>query len=151
MIKKEFIQLNVEAEDWEDAIRQSANPLLKDGKITQTYVDKIVDIVYETGPYIVITKHVALPHAPVEFGALAMAMGITTLKGAVVFGHQTNDPVRYLFCMSAIDNETHLSAMAELVNLLSDEEFYQLLDTAETAEEILNYINHKCIGGKEHA
>lgn len=88
-----------------------------------------------------ITKHVALPHAPVENGALAPAMGITTLEVPVVSGNQTNDPVKYLFCMSATDSESHLQAMADLVELLSNDEFYSLLDTAKTAKEILAFIS----------
>lgn len=140
MIKKEFIQLKVEVSDWEDAIRQSAQPLLTHGKITPTYVEEIIKIARTTGPYIVITKHVALPHAPVAAGALEQAMGITTLKSPVVSGNTANDPVKYLFCMSAKDSDSHLQAMSELVTLLSTDEFYDLLDICEDPQEILNYI-----------
>lgn len=40
MIKEEFIQLEIEVTDWEDAIRQSAEPLLLSGKITSGYNEK---------------------------------------------------------------------------------------------------------------
>ena len=140
-IKEEFIQLNIEVTDWEEAIRQSATPLLTGKKVTAEYIEKIIEISRTIGPYIVITKHVALPHAPVENGALAPAMGITTLEVPVVSGNQTNDPVKYLFCMSATDSESHLQAMADLVELLSNDEFYSLLDTAKTAKEILAFIS----------
>lgn len=140
MIKEEFIQLEIEATDWEDAIRKSAQPLLGGGKITTEYIEKIIETSQTLGPYFVITKHVALPHASTEYGALGLAMGITTLKTPVVSGNDTNDPVKYLFCMSARDSETHLESMAELVNLLSDRKFYQILDTARKPMDILNYI-----------
>ncbi|MBL1225099.1 PTS sugar transporter subunit IIA [Enterococcus sp. BWR-S5] len=151
MINEEFIQLKIEVNDWEDAVRQSAKPLIKGGKITEGYVDKIIEIAHDTGPYIVITKHVALPHAPSEFGALGLAMGITTLKKPVVFGNQANDPVKYLFCMSATDSEAHLESMAELVDLLSNESFYHLLDSAASADEILTYIKKIEQGGESNA
>lgn len=140
MIKEEFIQLNIEVNDWEDAIRKSATPLLTGGKITNEYIDKIVEISKSIGPYIVITKHVALPHAPVENGALAPAMGIMTLKNPVISGNHTNDPVKYLFCMSASDSESHLQSMSELVELLSDDEFYNVLDSSKTSKEVLEYV-----------
>lgn len=143
MIKEEFIQLNIEAKDWEDAIRQSANPLLTGKMITAEYIDKIIEISKTIGPYIVITKHVALPHAPVENGALDAAMGITRLKIPVVSGNQANDPVKYLFCMSTKDSDSHLQSMAELVELLSDKGFYEMLAEAETPKEILTYIKAK--------
>lgn len=151
MINEEFIQLNIEVNGWEDAVRQSAGPLIEGGKVTEGYVDKIIEIAHDTGPYIVITKHVALPHAPSEFGALELAMGITTLKEPVTFGNKANDPVKYLFCMSATDSETHLGSMAELVDLLSNENFYLLLDSAKSSAEILDYIKKNEQGGNNHA
>lgn len=75
IISEELIQLNVQAKDWEDAIRKSAAPLLKKRKITQEYIDKIIEITQTTGPYIVITKHTALPHASSKFGAKEKAVG----------------------------------------------------------------------------
>lgn len=57
IISEELIQLNVQAKDWEDAIRKSAAPLLKKRKITQEYIDKIIEITQTTGPYIVITTY----------------------------------------------------------------------------------------------
>ncbi|WP_375269825.1 PTS sugar transporter subunit IIA [Enterococcus sp. DIV0212c] len=140
MIKEEFIQLELEVSDWEEAIRRSAEPLLNGGKITAEYIEKIIETTRTSGPYIVITKHVALPHAPTQYGALDLAMGITTLKTPIISGNKSNDPVKYLFCMSAKDSETHLESMAELVNLLTDQKFYQLLDTAKHPADILNYI-----------
>ncbi|OJG55584.1 hypothetical protein RV06_GL001166 [Enterococcus haemoperoxidus] len=140
MIKEEFIQLELEVTDWEEAIRKSAEPLLIGGKITSEYIEKIIETTQKIGPYIVITKNVALPHAPTQYGALDLAMGITTLKTPVKSGNKTNDPVKYLFCMSAKDSETHLESMAELVNLLSDQTFYHVLDTAKKPMDILDYI-----------
>ena len=94
----------------------------------------------ESGPYIVITKHVALPHARPESGAKEIAISIATLETPVVFGNKENDPVKYIFGLSALDNLTHLTAMAELAELLDQEQFYEVLDTAECQSDIINYI-----------
>lgn len=139
-IKEKYILLGVEAENREDAIRKSAQPLLDDGKITAGYVDAIIEILKEIGPYIVITKHVAMPHAPTDKGALAEAMSITTLKTPIVFGNEENDPVKYLFCLSAKDGDGHLALMAELVTLLEDEAFFKLLDQTNDPKEVYQYI-----------
>ncbi|EOL41658.1 hypothetical protein RV11_GL002819 [Enterococcus phoeniculicola] len=140
IVKPEYIQLKQEVHSFEEAIELAMSPLLKGGAVTQEYVKKVMEIYKETGPYIVITKHVALPHAPTEYGALATAMGITTLKVPVESGHETNDPVRYLFSLSAADGEKHLKALSELVAFLSDDKFLTMLDNATTKEEIINYI-----------
>lgn len=148
MIDESFIQLKIKARDWEEAIRKSALPLLKKEKITEQYIDKIIEITRTTGPYIVITKHTALPHAPSEFGAKELAMSITTLENPISSGHTTNDPVKYLFCLSAPDSNSHLKALSNLVQLLDDENFYQALDYSNDAIDILDYIKFKEIEGR---
>lgn len=74
-------------------------------------------------------------------GALESAIGIATLKTPVVFGNEANDPVKYLFCLSAKDNMEHLNALAELAGMFEDAQFYRLLEQAESAKEIMEYIS----------
>ena len=138
---EKLIRLNIEAADWEEAIRKSAQPLIDEHKVKSSYVDDMITGVKENGPYIVLTKHVALPHARPESGALESAIGIATLKTPVVFGNEANDPVKYLFCLSAKDNMEHLNALAELAGMFEDAQFYRLLEQAESAKEIVEYIS----------
>ena len=138
---EKLIRLNIEAADWEEAIRKSAQPLIDEHKVKPSYVDDMITGVKENGPYIVLTKHVALPHARPESGALESAIGIATLKTPVVFGNEANDPVKYLVCLSAKDNMEHLNALAELAGMFEDAQFYRLLEHAESAKEIMEYIS----------
>lgn len=142
LTNENLVRLGIEAVDWKDAIRQAAAPLLEAGKITAGYIDEIIHGVEEIGPYIVLTKHVALPHARPEAGALESAIGIATLKTPVKFGNRDNDPVKYMFCLSARDNESHIQALGELTELLSRPDFYALLDKADTAKEVIQYIKN---------
>lgn len=139
-INENLIRLNVLATDWEDAIRKSASALLENNKITEAYIDAMVESKRSFGPYIVITKHVALPHARPEMGAKELAIGIATLKNPIEFGNKDNDPVKYVFCLSAKDSESHIQAMSELAELLDREEFYNILDNAKDSFEVMNYI-----------
>lgn len=140
LTNESLIKLKISAKNWEDAIRQSASVLIENGKATAGYVDEIVKTAKEAGPYIVITKHVALPHARPEAGAKEIAIGIATLESPVVFGNIENDPVKYIFCLSAVDNSSHLRAMSELVELLSMDTFYEMLENAKDPKEIMDFI-----------
>lgn len=137
---KELVKLNVKASNWEEAVRKSTDVLVKMDKVLPSYIDGMIQTTKESGPYIVITKHVAMPHARPESGAKAVAISIATLEKPVVFGNKENDPVKYIFGLSALDNKTHLTSMAELVELLEQKSFYEVLDTATDPEEIINYI-----------
>lgn len=140
LVSEELICLGIDATDWQDAVRQAAQPLKETGKIKQSYIDGIIDNVKEAGPYIVITPHVALPHTRPEMGAIEAAIGIATLKHPVEFGNEANDPVKYLFCLSARDNNGHLSALADLANLIENQEFFDLLDRATDPKEIMDFL-----------
>lgn len=143
LLDESLVRLNVEASDWEDAIRKAAQPLVDNDKVTPAYVDDIIKGVNELGPYIVITEHVALPHARPESGALESAVGIVTLKEPVEFGSADNDPVRYLFPLSAKDNDSHLGALQSLVELLSDPDFFTQLDNASTPKDVVDLVHTK--------
>lgn len=141
LLSEELILLNIDASDWEDAIRKAAQPLVDEKKVTESYVDDIIVGVKNNGPYIVLTEHVALPHARPESGALESAIGVATLKTPVEFGNEANDPVKYLFTLSAKDSSQHLSALSELAGLFEDKEFFNLLDNSNNPKEIMEYIN----------
>ncbi|MDY4534445.1 PTS sugar transporter subunit IIA [Tractidigestivibacter sp.] len=143
LLDESLVRLGVEASDWEDAIRKATAPLVANGKVTEDYVDDIISGVRELGPYIVITEHVALPHARPESGALESAVGIVTLKTPVAFGSADNDPVKYLFPLSAKDSDSHLGALQSLVELLSDPAFFTRLDTCENAQEVVGIVHAK--------
>ena len=65
---------------------------------------------------------------------------LLNLYSPFVLGNNENDPVKYVFCLSAIDNNSHLRAMSELVELLEEDEFFKVLDSAKEAKEIIDFI-----------
>lgn len=141
LIMPELVQLNVDAKDWRDAIYQSGAPLVKKHLITKNYLDSVIRIAEETGPYIVFMPHVALSHAKTEDGALGDGIGLTVLRNPVLFGNKSNDPVKYIFTLSSLKPDGHLEQMARLVNLLSKKDFFQRVAQATTVQEIIKVID----------
>ena len=52
LTSENLIRLNIEATDWEDAVRKAAQPLLEAGKVKQSYIDDIIVGAKESGPYL---------------------------------------------------------------------------------------------------
>ncbi|MCY3036270.1 PTS sugar transporter subunit IIA [Aerococcus urinae] len=141
IVTESLIQVNINAENWEDAINKSASLLEKKDIISHSYTEAMIKNVKENGPYIVIGKNIALPHARPENGAKKLGISITTLKEGVNFGNKENDPVKFIFCLSAIDNASHLNALTELIELLNEPSFCNMLDNANESKEVMEYIN----------
>ncbi|MCI1986093.1 MAG: PTS sugar transporter subunit IIA [Lactobacillus sp.] len=149
MMNPALTQLKVTAKDWQEAVHLAGAPLVEARAVSQHYVEEIIRSVEKYGPYFVITPHVALAHAPSDAGAHQLAMGITTLEPAVAFNNPDNDPVKYIFTLSAPDSNSHLQAMQELVELLSEDAFYQTLDQAQSPDEIMQYVQANVAAKKE--
>ena len=84
-LKEEWIKLEVEAENWEDAIEKAGIDLVRDKVIRKKYIEAMKKTVREIGPYFVITKNVAIPHARYEEGAIKTGVSLVTLKNPVNF------------------------------------------------------------------
>ncbi|SDZ65660.1 Transcriptional antiterminator [Evansella caseinilytica] len=140
MTSPTLIQLNMTANDWQEAIAVSAKPLVKEQRITEEYVEKMIDNANKSGPYMVIMKHVALPHARPVDGVKQLSIGITVFKDPIFFDNHASKPVKYVFCLAAIDQERHLNALSQLVLFLENDDFYALLNNSEDAKEVYHYI-----------
>lgn len=150
LVNDQQIQLQQTADDWEDAIRVSAKPLLYEDDITEHYVQAMIDSVKHFGPYIVIGPSIALAHARPEDGTKKLAVTITTLATPINFGNPDNDPVKIIFCLAAIDNYSHLNVMKAIVQLINDQQkvdqlakqtdlqtFKQILFNEKTSKETI--------------
>ncbi|TDE29621.1 PTS sugar transporter subunit IIA [Actinomadura sp. 6K520] len=107
------------AADWREAVRAAASALVDAGAAGADYPDACVRVVEENGPYIVLTKGLALVHARPEDGGLAVGVGVTRLAAPVGFGHPDNDPVDLLLAFCTPDPDAHVGTLSALARALS--------------------------------
>jgi mannitol/fructose-specific phosphotransferase system IIA component (Ntr-type) len=140
LLTSDMIQLQQKANDWKEAIRLAANPLLETGAILSEYIDAMIQNVLELGPYVVLAPKIAIPHARPEQGVKKMGMSLLTLQEGVLF--ENNDtPVELMIVLAAEDKESHLKALAQLSELLSNEEDVQAIMQANKKETVTQLID----------
>ncbi|WP_414732562.1 BglG family transcription antiterminator [Acetobacterium carbinolicum] len=140
LLTEEFIQVDVEADTWKEAIEKASVNLLEKGYISNNYIQAMIRNVEQNGPYIVISEGFAIPHAGIDEGSSKLSFNLIRLKNTVVFNAGINDPIKYLCVINAIDNEKHLNALFNLINLLQISEFKEALNMAETSKEVAKII-----------
>lgn len=140
LLPAQAIQIGVECSDWKGAIEASAKYLLKNGAINENYIKAMIKNVMENGPYIVVAPGFALPHEALNAGASKVGMSLIRLKTPVPFGKKEMDPIEWVCCLSAINKETHLKAMFQLVNLFYNQSFRKKIKECKTGEEIYKII-----------
>ena len=138
VIKPEYIQFGVAADTFEEAVRICAQPLLKDKVIDPSYLEEIINTIESKNTFMMITNTVALPHTRPIFGANDIGISVLVLDNSISVS--SIQKVKYIFMLSAIDNKKHLTAIAQLVKLLDNSTFFEILDNATSDEEIHNYI-----------
>jgi len=139
-IKVTDIQVKVQAEDWEDAIRKSSTILLEADAIDHRYVEAMIQVVKDNGPYIVISRHIALAHAQSKHGVKAQGLSFTTLEPPVPFGAKGMDPVKLVITLAATDQNAHIDLLSEVADILIDESKVGQLFEAGSSEEFLAVI-----------
>ena len=140
LVKLENIKVNVEAKDWEDAIRKAGDLLEKSGSINPKYIDNMINSVKTLGPYIVLMPGFALGHSEPCPEVLKTDLSLITLKEPVNFG-SPNDPVSIVMCLACVDKESHMQNIQNLAMKLMEENAVETMKACNTPEELSSFIN----------
>ncbi|WRP07523.1 BglG family transcription antiterminator [Rossellomorea aquimaris] len=141
LLTEQTIQLKDRVTSWEEAIRVASEPLVDQQSIRPDYVDAMITNVKELGPYIVIAPNIAIPHARPETGVEQLGMSFLRLEEPVYFSEKEKHRAQLIIVLAAIDNQTHLKALAQLTELLSNEDNVEKLISASDRQTIIELIN----------
>jgi mannitol/fructose-specific phosphotransferase system IIA component (Ntr-type) len=137
LLPPERIRLAVEVSSWQEAVRAAGQLLFESGAVTNDYIEAMIKVAEELGPYIAIAPGIALPHAASEAGARKTALSLVKLSVPINFGNPDNDPVRLVFGMSAIDKKVHIFALQTLAELFLSKDLMDQLFAAETVDAVI--------------
>ena len=141
LIQKKNIEVNIDVDNWEDAIKSVGNLLMNSKQIEDGYVNSMINSVKELGPYIVLSQGFALAHAaPNSETVHEPSLAIVTLKNPVKFG-SPNDPVKVLMCLACMDKATHLDLLSKAAKKLMQENFVENAAKCKTVDELYHVIN----------
>jgi transcriptional antiterminator/mannitol/fructose-specific phosphotransferase system IIA component (Ntr-type) len=127
--------LQATARDWQQVVALAGALLLTCGAIEPRYIEAMVGLIEQHGPYVVIMPGVALLHAHPADGAKKTCLSLVTLRESVAFGHPRHDPVRVAVALASVDNHAHRRALRQLIELLDDPEASRRLRTVSSTEE----------------
>jgi len=135
------ITLQESVEDWPQALKLCAKPLLDLQVIEPDYVTTIIKQHHALGPYYALAPGLAMPHARPEEGAKGLGLSLLKLKQGVSFGAGEFDPVDVIIMLAAPDKHSHIEMISALAELFSSDEEMEELHQANTLEEIKTIIN----------
>ncbi|EGT3954200.1 BglG family transcription antiterminator [Clostridioides difficile] len=137
LINTERVNIIKSVRDWKEAIKIASKPLLEDNSIEELYIENMIKSVEKYGPYIVLADRFALPHASSKEGVNKLAMSLLIVEDEVDL---LGKPVNIFMVLAAVDNTTHIRALASLSEMMYEEENVKLINNGDKSS-ILELIN----------
>lgn len=131
-ILSEIIELNHikfidSCDSWENAIRESCQPIEEDGSVEKVYGEKIIECVNEYGPYIVIAPKIALPHHQEKAeGVNKTAISFMKVKKPVEFDKDDRElDANLFFTIASKDHNEHIDNLTALSEILVNDDIVE--------------------------
>lgn len=142
LLKKDTIDLNVEASSKEEILKKAVELMIKNGNIKdkENYLELVIK--RENNGSTGIGEEIAIPHGK---GDSVSAPGLVAMviPNGVDFKSLDGKPVKLLFLIAAPNNKEniHLEVLSRLSTLLMDEKFRIRLINAKSKDEFLKIID----------
>ena len=130
----------VYADTWEDAVRAVGLDMVNAHSIGPAYIDEMINIIDNYGPYCVIAPGVAVPHANARSVVRRDAIAVQVLTEPVRFGHPHNDPVRIVIGIAATTAKRHIGMIASLAETLDNPDIVEQIASAERRSDVLEAL-----------
>lgn len=140
IITPEVIKLNVDCNNWKQAISIGTDILIQKDYVKKEYEEAILNKIKELGPYMVITPHIVVPHARPEDGVNKTSISLVTLKHPISFGNNQNDPVKLIITIASENNRDHIEFLSSIVDLLRNKDDLEKIFHAENKEIIIDIL-----------
>lgn len=123
--------------NWEEAVNIAGNILLKEKFIEKNYINSAIENIKKLGFYIVLDEYIAMPHARSENGVNKTSVSFLKINDGVMFGEHK---IYLVFMIAAIDSNSHIDLIKDLLDLFQNNEKKDKLINAKTKKEILNIL-----------
>ncbi len=117
----------------------SSQPLVDTNIIDPAYVDSIISVVKEKGPYMNIGPQIVLAHARPDSSVHGVGLSLLKTNSAVDFV-DAKHPVKLWFVLTATDSQSHLGVIQQLMTLLTDKAAVQKVLEALSVGQILTIL-----------
>ena len=140
LLNEEVVDVNIKADNWEEAVIEAGKLLLKSEKIEERYIEAMIKTVKEMGPYIVMAPGIAMPHGRPDSGVLELGISVISLENGINFGSSEFDPVKLIFAICAKENKSHIELLQDLSYILDDDDLLEEVKKCTSKKDLIDTI-----------
>lgn len=142
ILNNDAVEVNVPVSSWRDAVTKVGNILVRNGKVEVPFINSMIEVVEEFGPYMILIPEVAFFHGRPSSDVHEACLSLITFANPVYFSEYDNQKISCAFGFGAIDNESHLKMLMDVSGLLQDEKFIDLIQNHGSKDDILKIIQN---------
>ena len=139
---KDKVNIIDSIENWENAVKLAAKPLLADKSIDENYVRAMINNIKKFGAYIVINDVIALAHSRPEDGAMRDCLSLLKINEGVSFDENLDEKVYLIFVLGAVNNSSHMGLLSKLMEIIDNNDAIQSLIQAESINEMTEILEN---------
>lgn len=109
--------------DWEKAIHLTYEPLIRENIVSERYINEIINLTKNHGPYMVLGKGIMLAHAKPSDGVISLGLSVFLSKHSIYIPNlkgKKTAKVNLIIGLAPVDSVSHLKALSNLTNKIQD-------------------------------
>lgn len=140
LIKLSHITFVKQVNSWEDMVKIASQPLVHSGEIQERYVQAMIDVITDYGFYMYMGSGVLLLHAKPTDGVNRLCMSMLKLDKPFIDDQNSLSKTDIIFVLGATDDNSHLTALFQLNELIQHAEFMESFRTAIKPAQVINTL-----------
>lgn len=131
----EHISIVNEVSNWQEFIYIAGQSILDDKLIKKSYLDDVVTIIEEHGPYCECVDGILIAHAEPKDNVKRPVLSLAVTRKPL-YVPEWDKKISAIFILGVIDNESHANAFSELMKNLVKDDLYKKMHNFKDREEI---------------
>lgn len=125
---------------WKDAIKALGNTLVFDGSVKQDYINDIIEVVKENGPYMVIDDYYGVFHAKNKADVFKTSLALLVSKKPIKIQEKHTN---FILILASRDGYEHLNAILEFSKIFENKTLVNEIKNLNSEKEIYSLIFRK--------
>jgi transcriptional antiterminator len=140
LLKLTHITFSSSVNSWHEIVPLASQPLIDSGTIQDRYLSAMIDLIESYGFYMYMGSGVLLLHAKPTDGVNQLCMSMLKLKQPFKFENDTPPDTDIIFVLGATDDNSHLTALFQLNELIQYPEFMNGIRNTKKPSEVVNIL-----------
>ena len=140
LLKLAYITFSSDVNSWREIVALASQPLINSGAIQDRYLSAMIAVIEIHGFYMYMGSGVLLLHAAPTDGVNQLCVSMLKLEQPFKFENGTTPDTDIIFVLGATDDNSHLTALFQLNELIHYPEFMSDIRNTKKPSEVVNIL-----------